>query len=397
MKIAIVVHGRFHAFDLARELLRRGNEVTLFTNYPAWAVKRFGFPKEYVRSFWLHGVSSRLATWLHRNLRCAYPEVFLSMRFGRWAARQLARERWDVIHSWSGVSEETLRFTVGKGALRLLMRGSAHIRTQSRLLEEEQSRTGISLERPSHWIIEREEREYALADAVVVLSTFAHRTFIEEGVSREKLHLLPLGAELKAFRPSPEVVKVRCQRILAGEPLRILFVGAVSFQKGMWDMAHIVRALNRKRFRVRVIGSVVRETKRVLFELRGLAEFVPARPQGELPHWYAWGDVFIFPTIHDGYGMVLPQASAGALPILATTHCAGPDLIREGETGWILPPRSPEAFVERLLWCDAHREELSAMVRRIYEAYRPRDWADVARDFEVLCREKFTSHSNRAG
>ncbi|MFQ5872901.1 MAG: hypothetical protein ACE5JL_03755, partial [Dehalococcoidia bacterium] len=52
----------------------------------------------------------------------------------------------------------------------------------------------------------------------------------------------------------------------------------------------------------------------------------------------------------------------------------------------VLPIRSPEAFVERLRWCDAHREELVAMVRRIYDDNQPRDWADVAADFEALCR-----------
>lgn len=42
MKIALVVHGRFHAFDFAREL-SRNHDVTIFTNYPKWAIllKRF--------------------------------------------------------------------------------------------------------------------------------------------------------------------------------------------------------------------------------------------------------------------------------------------------------------------------------------------------------------------
>ena len=60
MKIAIVVHGRFHAFDLARALSERGHQVTLFTNYPQWAARRFGLGKVEVRSFWAHGIASRL-------------------------------------------------------------------------------------------------------------------------------------------------------------------------------------------------------------------------------------------------------------------------------------------------------------------------------------------------
>ena len=62
MKIAIVVHGRFHAFDLARELSPR-HDVTVFTNYPKWAARRFGLVPDQVRSFWPHGIASRAAGW----------------------------------------------------------------------------------------------------------------------------------------------------------------------------------------------------------------------------------------------------------------------------------------------------------------------------------------------
>lgn len=59
--------------------------------------------------------------------------------------------------------------------------------------------------------------------------------------------------------------------------------------------------------------------------------------------------------------------------------------MRAGETGWVLPIRSPQEFIECLLWCGAHREELAAMVRRIYNDFKPRDWAEVAADFESIC------------
>src|SRR5690242_3588338 len=64
MKIAIIVQGRFHAFDLTRALSERGHQVTLFTNYPQWAARRFGIGDAEVRSFWPHGVASRVAGYL---------------------------------------------------------------------------------------------------------------------------------------------------------------------------------------------------------------------------------------------------------------------------------------------------------------------------------------------
>jgi glycosyltransferase involved in cell wall biosynthesis len=394
MKIAIVVHGRFHAFHLARALLERGHDVTLFTNYPKWAVKRFDFPRDHVRSFWVHGVLTRAAQTLNRKKIIPYPEETFHRMFGQWAAMQIRRHQWDVVYVWSGVAEEVLETLADRGEAKFVVRGSAHIRTQAKLLQEEENRTGFLQDRPSSWMITREIREYALADRVVVLSSFAYHTFIAEGSSAEKLCILPLGARVESFRPRREIIEDRCRRIVAGEPLRVLYVGAVSFQKGLWDLRRVIDELGKERFRFCAVGAVLPEVKNLVTEINQVAELVGKRPEQELPDWYAKGDVFIFPTIQDGFAVVLSQANASALPILTTTNCSGPDMIREAKTGWVLPIRSPEAFIERLRWCDTHREELVTMVWRIYNEFRPRDWSEVAIDFESMVTDVRTkTHS----
>jgi glycosyltransferase involved in cell wall biosynthesis len=385
LKIAIVVHGRFHAFDLARELLRQGHLVTLLTNYPKWAVERFDVPPEHVRSFWPHGVLTRAAWKLAQYDVLPYQEAWWHSLFGRWARAQLERETWDVVHPWSGAAEEPLRALAGRPTLRLLMRCSTHIRTQARLLQEEQRRTGAPQEQPSPWIVAREEREYALADKIAVLSTFSRDSFVAEGVRPDRLGVLFPGARLGAFRPPPEVVEARCRRIASGEPLRVLNVGTFSFRKGMWDLAAAVRALGGDRFRFRFVGPVAKEARGLAAALRPEATFVPKQPQGDLPAAYAWGDVFVLPTIEDGYQYVLAQAAAAALPIVTTPNGAGRDLVRDDANGWVVPVRDPEAVVRRLRWCDDNRAALAAMVRRMYHQFRPRDWADLAADFAALC------------
>jgi glycosyltransferase involved in cell wall biosynthesis len=386
MKIAIVVHGRFHAFDLARELSAK-HDITVLTNYPKWAAARFGLAPGQVRGFWAHGVASRLAWWLHEKISLPYPEAALHRLFGRWAAARLEQESWDVVHSFSGISEEVLLAMKGRAAARIIVRGSAHVRTQARILEEEERRTGVPLDRPSPWMIAREEREYALADRILVLSSFAWKSFVTDGIHPDRLCLVPHGAQLEHFRPPPDVVEERCARILAGGPLRVLFVGTLCYRKGIADMAAILRNPESQRFQFRLVGPLAGEARPLAGSLRPLADFVPKQPQHDLPASYAWGDLFVFPTLEDGFAVVLAQANAAALPILTTTNCCGPDLIREHQSGWVLPIRSPEAFMDRLRWCDAHRQELAEMVRAIYHQFRPRTWAGVAADFEAICAE----------
>jgi len=387
MKIAIVVQGRFHAFDLARALLDRGHAVTLFTNYPGWAVERFGISRRHVRSFTLHGALVRMCGRLRAARWWPAHEALLHTLFGRWAAVELAREPWDVIHCFSGISEELLRVPELASIPRLLVRGSAHIRVQHQLLHEEELRVGRPIDRPTPWMLAREEREYALSDRIAVLSSFARDSFVAQGVPAARLALLPLGVDTARFRPDAASVDERCHRILSGAPLRVLYTGALLFRKGMLDFASIVRALSDEAFCFRLVGTAAPEVSSLLRELGRGATLVAKLPQHELPREYAQADLYLFPTIEDGFAVVLAQAQASALPILTTTNCSGADLVREGETGWVLPIRSPAIFVERLRWCATHRAELAAMVRRAYAEFQPRDWSTVAADFERVYAE----------
>src|SRR5262249_46368757 len=142
---------------------------------------------------------------------------------------------------------------------------------------------------------------------------------------------------------------------------------------GLWDLVEIVNKLAGLNFEFQFVGPQSPEADMLIASLAGKVTVVPKQPQAELPERYAWGDLFIFPTIEDGYAVVLAQAAAAGLPLLTTSNCAGPDLVREGETGWVLPIRSPEEFVERLKWCEAHRPEMASMARLIPTEFQPRD------------------------
>jgi glycosyltransferase involved in cell wall biosynthesis len=176
----------------------------------------------------------------------------------------------------------------------------------------------------------------------------------------------------------------RCQRILSGAPLTVLTTGQVSFRKGLYDFAKIAAACD-GRMRFRWIGVVREEARETVGKLPGCVEMTSHQPHAALPGAYAEADLFLLPTIEDGYPFVLAQAKANSLPLLTTTNCSGPDIIDEGLTGWVLPARNPEGFIDRLLWCDNHREELAQMVRGVSHHFRPRDWKEVAADFESLC------------
>jgi glycosyltransferase involved in cell wall biosynthesis len=392
LKIAIVVHGRFNAFDLTRALIKTGHDVVLFTNYPKWAVKRFGIDPSSVRSFWLHGVLFKTMYWFNDKFKISCLEELFHRWFGQWASLMLMREPWDLIVCWSGISEEILNSCNDARTVVAVVRESSHINVQSHIMLTEQERSDTAIGCPSAWIIERENREYQKAKFIWVASKFVYDSFIQEKVAAEKVMLIPWATPTDKFRPRNEVVERRCQRILKGDRLRLLYVGAISHRKGLWDLRTIVRSLDRSLFEFRLVGPLPSESKKLVADIQDYVWLDGKYPQQDLPAVYEWGDLFIFPTLEDGYPAVLAQAYASALPILTTTNCSGPDLIKEGETGWILPIRSPEVFVDRLQWCDTHRPDLVHMVRRIYSDFHPRRWSDVACDIERFYENRIGSH-----
>src|SRR5439155_4349118 len=139
-----------------------------------------GIPPSRVRTFVPHGILSRVAGRITALTGWSL-DSWTHPMFSRWALCHLWGESWDVIHAWTGVAEEIYRDPSVHSSLRLVMRGSAHIRTQAEILAEEQKRVPVRIDQPSQWMIEREQREYKLADQIVVLSSFAYDGFRAQG------------------------------------------------------------------------------------------------------------------------------------------------------------------------------------------------------------------------
>src|SRR4029453_18590294 len=119
-------------------------------------------------------------------------------------------------------------------------------------------------------------------------------------------------------------------------------------------------------------GPALPEATAPADRLKSQATFVGKRPQHDLPASYHSADLFLFPTIEDGFPAVMAQAKAAALPIVPPAHGAGVDIVPPGQDGWIVPVRDPAAIVDRLTWCARNRSLVPAAVQRIYDSFPPR-------------------------
>jgi glycosyltransferase involved in cell wall biosynthesis len=87
----------------------------------------------------------------------------------------------------------------------------------------------------------------------------------------------------------------------------------------------------------------------------------PSVTFAELVEAYQQADLFVFPSVVEGFGQVLLEALACGLPILSTTHTAAPDLIEEGIQGFVVEPRRPDLLAQRIEWALQHPTQLAEM------------------------------------
>ena len=177
VKVVISAIGKFHCFDLARQLHERGTLRAIFSGYPRFKLRREGLPSTLVHTYpWLHAPYMGLPRL--DLLGCGVVQAWEHLdrtTLDAWVARNLPP--CDIFVGLSGSALRSGRLARTRGGRYICDRGSSHIRVQDQLLREEHERWSVPYEGIDPRVIEREEAEYAEADRITVPSTFALRSF----------------------------------------------------------------------------------------------------------------------------------------------------------------------------------------------------------------------------
>jgi glycosyltransferase involved in cell wall biosynthesis len=242
--------------------------------------------------------------------------------------------------------------------------------------------------------VQREEAEYRAADRIFVASRFAFESFIANGCEPTRLSLVPQATMRAPFASTEDSRSERIDRIRSGAPVRILFVGSLAYQKGLAEIVQVADHLGKESFRMRIVGTVLPEAAAAVNLRRERFELIGQVSEAALKAHYDWADVFLFPTLQDGFAAVLSQAASAGVPLLASANCAAPDLIAAGAAGWIVPPFDADGLMERLRWCAGRREEFARAVQSA--RFRGVTWGDVAAQYARAWMEDIARQEGEA-
>ena len=189
----------------------------------------------------------------------------------------------------------------------------------------------------------------SLSDALICISHYVQKVSVP-GSARPKSSVIPNALESLPRSREPRIsppLTIGCLGLIGRQKRTRLFVEAAGILARRWsDMRFIVagrpgsgeeEVLDKCRTRVAELGLEDR------FEWLGFVQ--------EPSTVYERLHVLVHPAVYEGFGRVLIEAMSWGLPVVAVDSGASPEIIRNGETGRIVPPESPEALAAAIIHC----------------------------------------------
>lgn len=250
----------------------------------------------------------------------------------------------------------------------------AYWQTVRRLLEEEAQRLPeweptLGSTQDSDEKLARKTEELKAAEFVVCPSQFVLDSIPAELRQGRRCLVVEFG--------SPTVVP-RERTKPAGRKIRFLFAGSMGQRKGLADLFAAFRLLKRSDVELVVMGTPAMPLE---FYRKHGGDFTyeAPRPHGEVLKLMDSCDVLVLPSIAEGRALVQQEAMSRGLPIIVTKNAGGEDLVDEGQTGFLVPIRSPEAIAGKINWIADHADHLPDMARAAQEKAARLTWPDYGR------------------
>lgn len=365
MKVTTAIPGKFESgYRWASYLHAAGMLERLITTLPFIVDRHFGVPRAARRAF------APLGLWNAAVFRYAPPMLarwnqrYYAPLFDSIAARYVGE--CDLFDCWCTTALHSIRVAHRQGIPALLHTGSVHILRQTELLQTEYRRFGVDGHVTDPQVVRRGIAEYEEADGIVVSSNFAFRTFVESGVPEEKLFLVSEATVVPLVVADLE--RVNHSRV------RILFVGRAELRKGV---QYLLKAFPRVagRATLRLVGPP--PTKSLLRRLGGLPEGVEIAgvvKGAALAEEYRRADIFVLPSVEDGFGLVVSEAMAAGLPVVVSENAGSADLVDENVSGFVVAARSVEQLADRIELLVEDADLRQRMGRAARESVQERTW-----------------------
>jgi len=270
------------------------------------------------------------------------------LSFDNWVAKRIDTENIDAIHTYEHCALATLEKARQKGIYTIYEQLSQHHTFFTKVAKEQfllypdlkTLNNDLLVNNKAKKRNIRRDNELKLADVILCNSSFTKTTLIDAGIDEKKITVIPL-----AF-PKP-IEKVRDRN--RNEPIKFLYAGNQSLRKGVHLLYEAWKICNFEAVEAELwlIGKM-QLPEHLRTNLPGKVIIKNTIPHEELIGIYSEVDIFVLPTLADGFGMVITESMSQGTPVITTENSAGPDIIKHNENGWIIPAGNLEALIKQM-------------------------------------------------
>lgn len=205
------------------------------------------------------------------------------------------------------------------------------------------------------------DKELLLADKVVVASQYTKRSLEKFGFDGSQVKVIPYGF--------PDVTPKEYSRNRSR--IKLLFVGSLGIRKGLKYLIQALEGLSDK-VELTIVGGG--ECSEALYSAIQEHRYINSLPHSEVLALMREADLFIFPTLSEGFGMVVTEAMSQGTPVITTPNGCGADLIVDGENGWLVPAADSEALRQTIQDIIANPSILGQVGKAALKTAESRSW-----------------------
>lgn len=193
---------------------------------------------------------------------------------------------------------------------------------------------------------DRVSKEWMLADSIVVNSGWSSAC-VAQYFPEKKIVRIPLSANGSiSLRRMHELNSLKNIKYIPRSEIRVLFLGQVCLRKGFQYLWEAAQLLNNFNVTFNVVGPWYLAPS-ILKMLPSNMNYHGSVPYSQVDQFYLDNDIFVFPTLSDGFGLTQIEALKYGLPIIATDRCG--EVVVDGVNGFCIKPSSVQDLVDKLL------------------------------------------------
>lgn len=204
------------------------------------------------------------------------------------------------------------------------------------------------------------------------------------GKGYQRLEVVMRGVDTTLFSPKRRNEALRVSWGASDSDCVLLCVGRLAPEKGLGLLARAFDELRKTMGHVKLVLVGDGPMRAELARLCPTAIFAGQRRGEDLAAHYASADAFIFPSLSETFGNVVPEAMASGLPVLAFDHAAAAELIVDGVNGMKVPPGHDLQFIQTAAVLAQDAGLRARLAQRSLETALTMDWTSVAARFESI-------------